>query len=184
MPVADAVILAAGQSRRMGRPKALLALGGVPLVVAQIRAFEAVGLRVTVVLGAHAETIAAALPAGVRRVFNPGWEGTGPAESAAIGLAGLGPALLTPVDVPPASAADLRALIAASGPAVLTFGGHDGHPVRLDPPHGAGRLDERLVTAARIASEDPDRLLNLNTPDEWAIWLRERHGLTAVGPLA
>lgn len=73
MPVADAVILSAGQSRRMGRPKALLSLGGVPLVVAQIRAFEAAGLRVTVVLGAEAETIDAALPMSVRRVFNAAW---------------------------------------------------------------------------------------------------------------
>lgn len=184
MPVADAVILSAGQSRRMGRPKALLSLGGVPLVLAQIRAFEAAGLRVTVVLGAGAETIDAALPASVSRVFNAAWESTGPAESAALGLAGLGPALLTPVDVPPASPADLRALIRASGPAVLTFGGRDGHPVRLDPPHTAGRLDERLVNAVRVPSEDPDRLLNLNTPDAWAIWLRERLARTAVGPLA
>ena len=93
------------------------------------------------------------------------------AESAALALAGLGPALVTPVDVPPATAGDLHSLIAASGPAVLSAHGVDGHPVRLDPPHTTGRLDERLLGAVRIASEDPNRALNLNTPDDWNSFL-------------
>jgi len=168
--VNDAVILAAGGSTRMGEPKALLPVGGEPLVCAHVRAFQNVGLRVTVVLGAQAEAIAAVLPAGVNVVVNRAWATTGPAESAALGLQGLGPALLTPVDVPPANDADLRALIDASGPAVLSFDGRDGHPVRLDPPHTLLRLDVRLQLAERIPSGDADRLLNLNTPEDWAAW--------------
>ena len=172
--VGDAVILAAGGSARMGRPKALLELRGVPLLVAHARAFHAMGLRVTVVLGAHAEAVAAVVPAGVRIVTNGDWARTGPAESAALGLAGLGPSLLTPVDVPPASADDLAALISQYGSAVLTVGGLAGHPVRLDPPHAPGRLDTRLEHATRVPSQDADRLLNLNTPEAWEAWVQAR----------
>lgn len=169
--VQDAVVLAAGASRRMGRPKALLPVGGIPLVNLHVARLRACGLRVTVVLGAYADDIAAVLPAGVSRCVNPRWEETGPAESAALALAGLGPAVLTPVDVPPARVADLLRLMAAPGPAVLTHGGRDGHPVRLDPPHLADRLDHRLRGALRIPVDDPARILNLNTPDEFFAWL-------------
>lgn len=169
--VQDAVVLAAGGSTRMGTPKALLAIEGTPLILLHVAAFRAVGLRVHVVLGAHADRVAAVLPLDVSRFVNPHWATTGPAESAALALAGLGPALVTPVDVPPATAGDLHSLIAASGPAVLSAHGVDGHPVRLDPPHTTGRLDERLLGAVRIASEDPNRALNLNTPDDWNSFL-------------
>ncbi len=172
--IEEAVILAAGASRRMGEPKALLSLDGEPLVVAHVRAFEAVGLRVTVVVGACGNDVVAVLPASVRVVWNEAWASTGPAESAALGLAGMGPALLTPVDVPPACRADLQALIAARGPAVLQFEGVDGHPVRLDPPHEPIRLDVRLRSAGRLVSADPDRVLNLNSPPEWSAWLGGR----------
>jgi nicotine blue oxidoreductase len=180
----DAVILAAGGSRRMGRPKALLEVDGAPLLLAHVRAFHAVGLRVTVVLGAHADTVSAVLPAEVRVVRNERWDETGPAESAHLGLAGLGAALLTPVDVPPASTADLHALIAAEGDAVLSYRGEDGHPVRVEAPHPPARLDRRLADAVRIPSEDPDRLLNLNTPEAWSAWLAGRRGLTPGAPVA
>jgi molybdenum cofactor cytidylyltransferase len=164
------VVLAAGGSTRMGTPKALLVHDRRPLVRAHVESFAALGLRVTVVVGAHAAAVRAVLPEGVRVVENPAWASTDPAESAALGLAGLGAALLTPVDVPPAGPSDLRALIDASGPAVLTWQGVDGHPVRLDPPHPMLRLDVRLRGALRVPSGDPARVLNLNTPAEWAAW--------------
>ncbi len=156
----------------MGTPKALLRVGGTPLIVRHVEAFRSMGLRVHVVLGCDAERIAAALPAGVIVRHNHLWATTGPAESAAIALLGLGPTLLTPVDVPPAAPDDLRRLLDAAGPAVLTYDGADGHPVRLDPPHIAGRLDGRLATALRIAVGDPGRILNLNSPNQWESWLK------------
>ncbi len=155
----------------MGTPKALLEVEGRPLILWHVAAFHAVGLRVHVVLGAHAERVAAVLPDDVSRFVNLHWEVTGPAESAWIALRELGAALLTPVDVPPASPGDLRRLLAADGSAVLRCGGVDGHPVRLDPPHAPGRLDFRLVDALRIDVDDENRLLNLNTPKDWELWL-------------
>lgn len=158
----------------MGRPKALLEVGGVPLILLHVRAFSALGLRVGVVVGAHAEALCRALPTDVQVHVNAAWATTGPADSAWIGLSGRGPCLLTPVDVPPAREVDLRRLLAAPGPAVLTHGGQDGHPVRVDPPHRLARLDERLRGALRLETDDPAVLENLNTPEEWAAWLHTR----------
>lgn len=171
--VRDAVVLAAGASRRMGSPKGLLPVAGATLLEAHVAAFEAAGLRTTVVLGCNAEALRARLPASVRVVINPDWAATGPAESAYLALSGLGAALLTPVDVPPASPADLRALLDAGGPAVLAFDGRDGHPIRLDPPHLPVRLDARTAGARRLAVGDPDRIVNLNTPTEWNAWINQ-----------
>ena len=58
-----AVLLAAGAGSRLGgRPKALLELGGVPLVLRQLIALSGAGVdEVVVVLGHHAEAIEAAV---------------------------------------------------------------------------------------------------------------------------
>jgi CTP:molybdopterin cytidylyltransferase MocA len=158
----------------MGVPKALLAVEGTPLLLHHIRAFSEFGLRITVVVGAHRDALLAVLPPTVRVVENPDWASTQPADSAWLALTGLGPALLTPVDTPPARAADLRRLLDAPGPAVLQHAGVDGHPVRLDPPHPRLRLDERLRHATRLPTDDPGVVRNLNTPAEWADWLARR----------
>lgn len=174
------VVLTAGASRRMGVPKALLDLDGEPLIRVHVRRFRDAGLRVVVVVGAVIEPIRAILPPDVTVVVNPDWESTGPAESLALALA-LAPdatALVTPVDVPPARPSTLRALLAGVGDAVPTWSGVDGHPVRLDPPHPPGRLDHRLVGARRVAVDDPDVVLNLNTPEAWAAWLSRRRRRT------
>jgi CTP:molybdopterin cytidylyltransferase MocA len=62
MPVA-AIILAAGASRRLGEPKQLLMHGGETMLKRAIRmAGEAGAAPVIAVLGAHHETISAAVP--------------------------------------------------------------------------------------------------------------------------
>ena len=159
----------------MGAPKGLLDLGGVPLLVAHIRAFRGAGLPVAVVLGARAEDHRRVIPEGVRVYVNKAWETTGLAESASLALADADVALLTPVDVPPARPETLAALLSVKGDAVPTWSGLDGHPVRLTPPHPPGaRLDHRLVGARRVPVADPDCILNLNTPEEWARWCAGR----------
>src|ERR1700679_1330829 len=85
-----AVILAAGASRRMGRPKALLEIGGRALVVRAAEAALAAPVwPVVVVLGAEASKIRpvlARLP--VLIVENPAWA-EGMASSLRTGLATL-----------------------------------------------------------------------------------------------
>jgi CTP:molybdopterin cytidylyltransferase MocA len=136
-----------------------------------VDAFAAAGLPVRIVLGPALAAHCAVLPDGVEVVWNARWTSTEMADSVAIGLSGLGEVLLTPVDVPPAAPATLAALLAAEGPAVPTWQGQDGHPVRLAPPH-VGGLRERLRGAARVPVADPEVLSNLNRPADWEAWLR------------
>lgn len=168
----SAVILCAGASRRMGTPKGLLDLGGVPLLRAHVDAFAAAGLDTTVVLGPHAAAHLAVLPAGTRVVLNLRWDRTEMADSAAMGLVDLGDVLLTPVDAPPAAPETLRRLLAVEGTAVPAWDGRDGHPVRLAAPHPPGRLDARLAGAVRVPVEDPDCVANLNRPEDWEAFVR------------
>ena len=82
-----AIMLAAGASRRLGRPKQLLELAGETLVARTIRiAREAGADPLLVVLGAHAEIIGASVVLDdVVTVFNSQWE-EGMASSIRAGL--------------------------------------------------------------------------------------------------
>ncbi len=69
------VVLAAGSSTRLGRPKQLLSIQGTPLVrhvLEQLRAAELT--RYAVVLGGHAEQVSSVLAAsGCDLLDNPAW---------------------------------------------------------------------------------------------------------------
>ncbi len=114
-----AVLLAAGAGQRLGgRPKALLELGGVPLVMRQLIALSGAGVdEVAVVLGHHAEAIepvVQTLPITVVR--NPEPE-AGQASSVLTGLRALSPRLdaviVALADQPMIDTQDIVALIAA-----------------------------------------------------------------------
>ena len=67
----EILLLAAGTSSRMGQPKALLSIGQKPLIRHQIDQLQALGKPITLVLGAHAQTIQAALvDTEVNLIFN------------------------------------------------------------------------------------------------------------------
>jgi len=114
-----AVLLAAGAGTRLGgRPKALLELGGVPLVMRQLIALSGAGVdEVAVVLGHHAEAIepvVRALPITV--VHNPDPD-AGQASSVIAGLRALSPRLdaviVALADQPLIDTQDIVALIGA-----------------------------------------------------------------------
>jgi molybdenum cofactor cytidylyltransferase len=91
-PAFAGVVLAAGASRRMGRPKQLLPLGGRPLLQHVVEAAAAAALAETVVvLGHAAEEIRRALtwPSRCRVVVNPE-HAEGQGGSLRAGLAALG----------------------------------------------------------------------------------------------
>ncbi|MCB9697057.1 MAG: NTP transferase domain-containing protein [Alphaproteobacteria bacterium] len=143
-----AIVLAAGGSSRMGRPKPLLPWGERTLVEAQVRGLQPHVDRVVVVVGAEEEAVRRVLPRSALVVTAPDWERTGPSDSARLGLAAVPEArvaLVTPVDVVPAPASWLLPLLCAGGTAVpVSPEGRRGHPILL-----AGDA------LARLRSSDP-----------------------------
>lgn len=137
------VILAAGASSRMGRPKQLLRWRGRPLLEHVVDAMAAAGLAETVVvLGRDAAAVAAAvtLPEGVRPLENPE-HAAGQSTSLRAGLRALGPGVAAAIvvlgDQPELAAECVRAVVEArrrgAGPVVqASYRGSPGHPVLLD----------------------------------------------------
>ncbi len=174
-----AVILAAGASTRMGRPKALLPLQGVPLVRRHEAVLAAQCSPVRVVLGAYAAEISAVLVDAIA-VLNPDWSTTGPRESLLLALAGLPDTtrvVVTPVDTPPATLPALTRLIEQGHPpAALGHAGQPGHPVLVEAGaarailRSGGTLRDVLGTTPHIIEAGPDVVRNLNTPEEWVAW--------------
>lgn len=174
------VVLAAGASSRMGQPKALLRL---PDGRTLLRAWLDLLPQGVVVAGAVVEPLRAELRPGERLVVNPDWETTGPLESLICALSEQSAprVVVTPVDAPPCTQRDLARLVQGSAPAVLGHQGRPGHPVllgpaeldalRADPPTDHGL--RALLLDARVVEGGPDRVLNLNTPAQWARWVRD-----------
>lgn len=137
-----AVLLAAGSGSRMGgRPKALLELGGVPLILRQLIALSGAGIdELVVVLGHHAaqiEPVVQKFP--LTLVHNPRPD-DGQVSSQRLGLAALGhkldAVLVALADQPLVNEQDITALIGAykkrpAGTSVVvpTVDGAPGNPV-------------------------------------------------------
>ncbi len=137
-----ALVLAAGESRRLGQPKQLLDLGGKALVahVAE-QAVSAPVDGVVVVIGSHASEVELALRGlAVYRVFNPHFA-LGQGSSLAAGIRAM-PSTVDAVvvvlgDVPAVTPEAIGAVVArwreTRAPAVVTrYGGQQGHPVLFD----------------------------------------------------
>ena len=114
-----AVLLAAGAGSRLGgRPKALLELGGVPLILRQLIALSGAGVdEVVVVLGHHAEAVEAAIRQfPITIVRNPAPD-AGQASSVLVGLQALSPRLdavmVALADQPLINEQDVSSLISA-----------------------------------------------------------------------
>lgn len=130
------VILAAGSSRRLGRPKQLLHLDGSPLLQHVVDAAAAAGVgEIVLVLGHLADDIAAAvtLPPSARAIVNQD-HATGQASSLRVGIGALGAgcdrAVVLLGDQPHVSPAAIRAVADAADPiARAAYSGSPGHPV-------------------------------------------------------
>jgi molybdenum cofactor cytidylyltransferase len=110
------VLLAAGGSRRLGRPKQLLLWQGEPLVRRAARAALDAGVgELVVVVGAEREAVAAALSGlDLRVIANERWfEGIGTSIAVGVGAAAGAAVLLLLADQPGVDAALLAELIAA-----------------------------------------------------------------------
>ena len=139
---AEAILLAAGESSRMGKPKALLDWFGTPLVVAQVNSLLDGGAdRVIVVTGAHHDQIldvVSDIP-NVAVVNNPEWA-SGKTTSIKTGLTTLSyecdTIVLLAVDQPRPAWVVEHALEShlKSGCLVTSprYNGHGGHPLLFD----------------------------------------------------
>lgn len=133
-PSVAGLILAAGESRRMGFPKALLRYREETFLDTLIGLFSSRCSPVIVVLGAYAERIRAEVQRPTTFVVNPNFQ-RGMTTSLQCGLRAVPPAsegvLLTLVDHPAVAPATLDLLVASPRPLlrIPRYGEKRGHPV-------------------------------------------------------
>jgi molybdenum cofactor cytidylyltransferase len=185
----DAVLLAAGESTRMGELKALLDWQGAPLLVYQVEQLLASPIeRVAVVLGHRADELRALLPPDSRVVAadNPHYQ-SGKVSSILAGLAALPPSghvLVLSVDQPrPAALLTQTVRKHLARGAALTIAGYQGrrgHPIVFAPPLRAEleQIDEETQGLRAVVqrhapdvyvceTDSPLALANLNTPQDY-----------------
>lgn len=180
-----AVVLAAGGSTRMGRPKALVEIGGRQALARILAACRDGGCSlVLVVVGCDAEAVgAAARGAGAEVVENGAWA-RGRSTSVKAALPHLPPGargmLLFPVDHPLVEADVIRALLAAPAAEVVVpvHGGRRGHPILLasslfpeiaalgddEPLRNVVRAEGRTVVEVPVETDSV--LRNLDRPED------------------
>ena len=198
-PVVCAVVLAAGQSRRMGgRDKLLEPVAGAPLLRHVVRALSASSVdEIVVVLPPDpGERLTALAGTKARAVINPrAAEGMG--TSVGVGVTALkaeaDAVLIVLADMPEVTAGDYDRLIAAFDPAedraiarAVTEAGAPGHPVlfgrrffellqALEGDRGARSLigdhPEFLVDVTLPGSA---AATDLDTPEDWDAWRAAR----------
>ena len=113
-----AVILAAGQSRRMGQPKLLLPWGNTTVLGQALAVFAEAGIEeIVVVTGGTREQVEALVGASARTVFNPEYAEGEMLSSIQVGLGALGPstraALISLGDQPQVQKETVRAVCEA-----------------------------------------------------------------------
>jgi len=195
-PRIEGILLAAGESRRMGYPKPLLRIGDETFIARSARSILAVVPRLIVVLGAHAERIRPAIPSDPRivTVENPHFE-AGQLSSLKVGLGAVGNdcggVLVHLADHPLVQPSTFESVVAefvrGRGAIVIArCAGKRGHPVifgdsvfreLLEAPEEQGARAVVIRDPARVAYhdvDDPGVTLDLDTPADV-----ERAGLQA-----
>lgn len=187
-----AIVLAAGESSRMGRPKPLLPLNGDTFLGHLLKEIDASSVSTTlVVLGHHPEVVVAAHPeVEPISVINPNYT-LGQLSSLQVGLAGVGDAdaaLLCLADHPFVTTEVIEAVIEAfestGRPIVVpTYQGRRGHPTlfarSVFDELRAAPLDQgaRVVVWAHanevleVPTTENGIVADIDTPQQYETWL-------------
>ena len=179
-----AVVLAAGEGKRMGLPKALLEHEKGRTFLGQLqKTFEKAGCRVLTVVDKDAEQIRAQHPE-LELIENVDWQ-RGQFSSVRLGLraaieAGAEAILIHPVDKPLIRATTvvslLKAISGTQAEAVVPeFEGAAGHPLVLTRASAekilamddAASLEiaQKTLSILRLRTKDPAVMVDLNTPE-------------------
>jgi CTP:molybdopterin cytidylyltransferase MocA len=191
LPRSDAwvLVLAAGQGRRMGGPKALMQVAGRPWWQWQMERLAASQLRQQWVVS---EFVRQSIPAGALPDYSVAQADAPMFESLIRGISAIRSRrdlsarglFVLPVDVPAPSTQVFESLMESDEVAAPVHAGAKGHPVYLPWPwvettlirHAASagpaerRLD-RMIVPRFVPVDDPSVVANLNTPKDVAEWL-------------
>ncbi|MBV6432548.1 MAG: Molybdenum cofactor cytidylyltransferase [Bryobacteraceae bacterium] len=169
------VILAAGASRRMGRPKALLPIGGETFVDRLTRVFQSCCGEVIIVLGHHAAAIRPRIGSAANVAINPD-PSRGQLSSLQCALALLPSSadafLFTPVDCPSILESTVVSLLEALAAhpktllAIPRFQGRRGHPAACRASLAPEFLSLPPTAQAReVVHRHADQTIYLDTTD-------------------
>ncbi len=190
------VILAAGRSERMGRPKPLLPCGSTTFLGAILATLAAARVDVIrIVLGHGADEIqdAFVLPDVVWAINED--HASGMLSSVCFGVRALpssvDPFLLWPVDHPLVTAATIARLIEKRGKtgrgiAIPSYEGQRGHPVIF-----ASRMREAILSASpaiglravaadrpndviEVPIDDPGVVADVDSPEDFERWIKKK----------
>jgi len=187
-PTIDGILLAAGESRRMGFPKPLLRIGNDTFLTRTLRSMLEVARNIVVVTGAHAQPVRDEVPAGprIKIVHNADFR-RGQLSSLKCAIGATSPdvdgVLVHLADHPLVRGVTFRALVdtyqATRAPILIArCGGHRGHPVLfakgvfpelLEAPEGEGARFVVNAEPARVVYvevNDPGVTLDLDTPED------------------
>jgi molybdenum cofactor cytidylyltransferase len=184
------IILAAGESRRMGSPKALLRYQGKTFIERICNAFLSAGIdELIIVLGARAEEVRRAIPVHprLRMVVNARYF-QGQLSSLMAGIGALSPhseaAIVNLVDHPLIATETIAALLASfrAEPLPILIAAHNGkrgHPVLFSSQvYGeilAAPIDQGAKVVVRkdpsrvreLQLDDPGILADIDTPEDY-----------------
>ncbi len=186
----EGIILAAGESRRMGYPKPLLEIGGRTFIEQIAETMLAVVPRLVIVIGAHRDRVRAAIPRdpGIAIAENPDYS-RGQLSSLKVGLGAVQPdsagAIVHLGDHPMVRGETFRAIVDSYNRTgkPLVVARHDsrrGHPVIFDRALFAEILSAPEKEGARyvvnadasrvfyVDLDDPGINLDLDTPADLA----------------
>jgi molybdenum cofactor cytidylyltransferase len=185
----SAIILAAGQSRRMGRPKLLLPWGSMTVLQSVMAAFQKAGLEdILVITGAQHEAVERLVGSLAQAVYNPDFAAGEMLSSIQGGLAARmnssDAAIIALGDQPQVQAETIERILqaadeGASGLVVPSHDNHRGHPWFVRRDYWEEIIGMRAPASMRdffqlhqaeikyVPIDNPSILADIDTPEDY-----------------